>query len=302
MTPSPAVSVIICVRNGETSITRQLDALSRQVQAPPFEVIVVDNGSTDSTKRRVIEWADRNLGKIGQLTVIDAGRRPSIPHARNQGALAARGVLLAYCDADDEVGPGWLHAHATSTCDGLRGGRLLPVRRTGEPAPEAFVDGLQPTSYLPMVPGSNYSISRELLLDLGGFDESLPPYGCEDLELSWRVQEAGHPVVYLATAEVHFTLTPPSRAVRKEYRVAKARMAVAARHPLSTPQPTPATILTDLVRLTLLLPARLVVPRDVKRTRHVRWAVDAVGRAVGYWTYHVLRRPAQLLHMKAPHD
>ena len=172
---------------------------------------------------------------------------------------------------------------------------MLPVTPKGGPADGIFVDGLHPTGYLPMVPGANFSLRRELLLRLGGFDESLPAYGCDDLEMSWRVQEAGYPVTYLPDAEIRFTVTPPTRAVRKEYLIAVARMAVAARHPLSTPQPTPATITSDLLKLVLLLPVRLAVPRDVKRTRHVRWAIDAVGRAAGYWRYFTQRRPALLL-------
>lgn len=146
----PEVSVIICVRNGARTIRRQLDALDAQVDHPPFEVIVVDNGSTDDTVAVVERWL-RERGPVdapGHL--VDASTRPGIPYARNQGALAARGRLLAYCDADDRVHPRWVGAmHRALARDGIVGGRIEGISPSGKPLPHTFPHGLNVTEYLP---------------------------------------------------------------------------------------------------------------------------------------------------------
>lgn len=288
------VSVVLCVLNGAKTIRRQLDSLNAQVDAPKFEVIIADNGSADGTREIVQDWIATATAPT-QARLVDAGERRGIMFARNYGSRFAQGRLLAFCDADDRVHPGWVAALSESVVSGIAGGSVHAFLPSGEPAPDTFPDGLQQTSYLPMVGGCNLCVVREDFFAVGGFDESLPPYGCEDLDLSWPMQEQGFPITYVPDAGVDFTLTPPTRVVRKEYRLAKARMAVAAHHPRSTPQPTLKVVSHDLITQALMLPVRLVRPQPVTRSRRIRWAVDAVGRAAGYWRYFVRTKPVQLL-------
>ncbi|MBB1517124.1 glycosyltransferase family 2 protein [Tessaracoccus sp. MC1679] len=296
--PPVEVSVIICVRNGATTLRRQLDALSAQVGAPAFEVIISNNGSTDGTQGIAEEWASNALGAVAAAQIIDSGQQPGIPFARNAGARAARGRLLAYCDADDAVKPGWVAAHAAMIQSGLGGGRVEAYRPDGTAEIGAFSDSLMATTYLPHVPGCNFSITRDAFFDVGGFDESLPPYGCDDLEFSWRVQERGYPISYVADAVVRFSITPRTRVVKKEFLMAKARIAVAARHPESErATPTLRLFLGDFLKKTAMLPWRMIRPGSTPRTRWVRWTVDSAGRLAGFWTYFVRREanPPQLL-------
>ena len=294
--PEVDVSVIICVRNGEATLARQLDALAAQVDAPPFEVIIVDNGSTDGTLSVATGWRDSRPEAVSAVRILDASQRAGIPFARNQGAKAASGRLLGYCDADDAVGPGWVAAMSRSVSSGLGGGRIRAFRINGTAEPGAFPDGLLETVYLPQVSGCNFAVTRETFWDVGGFDESLPPYGCDDLEFSWRIQEAGHPIQFIPEAVVDFTITPRNKVVRKEFRMAKARMAVTARHPASGPAPTLLGVVFDPARQTLLIGWRMLRPGTVPRSRWIRWWVDSYGRLAGYWTYYVRRRPAQTLN------
>lgn len=280
------VSVIICVRNGAKTIDRQLRALAGQVDAPAFELIISDNGSTDRTRAVVEEWMSGGTGAVVEVRMVDSGQKPGIPYARNQGALHAKGRLLAFCDADDVVRSTWVAAIRRGTPSGLGGGRVHAVRTDGRPEPGIFDDSLMRSVYLPHVSGCNFAITRNAFMAVGGFDESLPPYGCDDLKFSWRVQEAGHPIHYVPDAVVDFTITPRSRVVRKEFLMAKARVAVAARHPLSTNHRfTLSGSLIDVLRHWLRLPWRMVRPQGTPRSRWIRWAVDSAGRLAGYWAY-----------------
>src|SRR5205085_6844888 len=102
------VSVIVPVRNGERHVGDQMAALAAQDYDGPWEVVVVDNGSTDRTAEVVARWRDR----LPSLTVVDASNRRGLNHARNAGRAAARGDFLAFCDADDVATPGWVSALA----------------------------------------------------------------------------------------------------------------------------------------------------------------------------------------------
>src|SRR5205807_9629623 len=97
-------SVILCVRNGASTIGDQLAALARQTCPDPWEVVVVDNGSSDGTAGVVQQWRDRLPG----LRIVSANQGVGLAYARNVGSHAASGRILAFCDADDVADPGWL--------------------------------------------------------------------------------------------------------------------------------------------------------------------------------------------------
>ncbi len=215
MPPHPAglvrLSVVIACLDAQDTIGVQLEALARQVLPLPdgagWEVLVCDNGSTDRTLEVVQGYRSRL-----PLRVIHASARRGAGAARNAGARAASGTWLAFCDADDEVAPGWVAAMA----DGLRrhafvAGRFDSARLNGRRArrsrPVDQTTGLQRSSGLVDLPhagAGNMGMHRELFLSLGGFD---PEVRClEDTDLSWRAQRAGAELVYLPEAVVHVRL------------------------------------------------------------------------------------------------
>lgn len=98
------ISVIVPARNAERTLPRQLEALGRQDYEGAWEVLVVDNGSVDSTAIVVDRYADRVAG----LRLIDAAEAVGINFARNAGVRASSGSLLLFCDADDEVRSSWV--------------------------------------------------------------------------------------------------------------------------------------------------------------------------------------------------
>lgn len=283
----PTVSVVLCVRDGAGVIRRQLAALEAQTGNPPFEVIVVDNGSTDATNALVREWIDSGAFRHGQARLITAGDPPGIPRGRNTGSLAARAHIVAFCDADDAVEPGWIAAIAHNTPrSGMLGGHARAVDSHGNPRPEVTVNGLIESSYLPFAPGCNFAVTQDCLRAVAGFDETLPPYGFDDVDFSWRVQEAGFPLVYCHEAAVQFTVSGRLSSVKKQYLSAKARMGVVARHPgYADKGHTMLSSLTNLGREVVLLPKHMVLPGARSRATHLRFLVSAAGFVHGVFTY-----------------
>src|SRR5262245_34554850 len=93
------VSVIVPVRNDESHIRRQLDALESQKTLLPWELVIADNGSQDATVTIAAEYR----GRIPDLRTVPAHSERGAAFARNEGARSARGNKLLFCDADDQV-------------------------------------------------------------------------------------------------------------------------------------------------------------------------------------------------------
>lgn len=300
MTARPVtVSVVICVRNGAQVIHRQLDALEAQVDAPPFEVVVVDNGSTDDTRQVVERWQAAARTPVA-TRIVTGTDKPNIPRNRNLGARAARGDIVAFCDADDRVAPDWVAVLAATTPpDGLVGGVTEAYEANGTHRPDASTYAINQTAYLPYCPTCNIGIGRECLVALGGFDESLPPYGWEDVDFSWRAQEAGRPVEFNEDLRIRFTVSGKMAAVRKEFLTGQGKMAMIARHPeFSRGAYTLASCVADLARQSLLLPVRMARPGSTPRSRHIRWLVNSAGRLAGYVVYRIGNKPARYVSLE----
>lgn len=213
------LSVVIPVRDGESTLPRQLEALARATPpAQGFEVVVVDNGSSDRTQ----EVARAYLGRL-QLRVVDASARRGANVARNQGVRAAVGEGLLFCDADDEVDVGWLVAMERALAAGhvlvaglIDYGRLntptVRASRGAESAGVTTVLGFLPTGHL-----ANLAVVRHLFDSLGGFDEAFG--GGDDVDFCWRAQLAGAELHEDRTAVVHYRLRDNRRDLFRQARV-----------------------------------------------------------------------------------
>src|SRR4051794_1712486 len=104
-----SVSVVLPVRNGDLTLDVQLAALSCQDYSSAWEVILVDNASTDDTQVCARRWEP----ELPVLRVV-AESRVGLNAARNRGVGEARGDLVLLCDADDEVTPGWIREMAAA--------------------------------------------------------------------------------------------------------------------------------------------------------------------------------------------
>jgi glycosyltransferase involved in cell wall biosynthesis len=201
------ISVIVPARDAAATIGGQLAALAAQRYEGSWEVIVADNGSADATAT----VADRWIGRIPGLRVVDASGRRGASHARNVGIAASRSDFLAFCDADDEVDAGWLAAmsRAATRCDLVAG--YIDMRSLNDPTIRKWTDWEFPTDqlprglgFLPFGVGANLGAWRFVLDAVGGWDETYR--SCTDVWLSWRVQLESHELCFARDAVVRYRL------------------------------------------------------------------------------------------------
>ena len=191
------ISVVIPNLNGAATLGFQLGALAHQTYKGRWEVIIADNGSTDDSVHIARRWK----GRLPELRMIDASDHKGVSRARNEGALAAKGDFLAFCDSDDVATPEWLQAMA----DAARGhdvvGGWLDHTSLNDPATHHW-NVSQPRDELPMAlgflpyaVGGNCGVRTSVFRTMQGWREDYIA-GCDDVEFSWRASLAGFRVGY----------------------------------------------------------------------------------------------------------
>jgi len=213
------LSVLITCLNAADWIAGQLDALAAQEWSEPWEVVVADGGSTDETIKIVERYRDRLPG----LRIVDASDRRGIAHGFNVAAVAARGELFAFCEADDEVGDGWVAALGTmlethEIVASPAETRKLNAASVRESRSKA--GGLEHAWFPPYLPHAStlgLGLRRELFERLDGFDESFK--AMQDADLCFRAQLAGVELVLVPEATVHYRLRTGFRAIYRQARL-----------------------------------------------------------------------------------
>lgn len=238
------LSVVIPTRNKSASLRITLAMLAGQSCSLPYEVVVVDDGCTDGTRRMLERMRSRS---DWSLRVVD-GPRLGRAGARNAGARATRGQRLLFLDDDVLTGRGHLEAHqrqgertfahgplrefvgarrwmeryadADPQETAVRGTSVLAgaAGRLLTNTLESLINAMDDGSVPPVAPwaafvGANTSVSRAVFDELQGFDEAFGQgWGCEDLEFGARLVDAGvRPVVLPEAAGVHLTHARPDR-------------------------------------------------------------------------------------------
>jgi glycosyltransferase involved in cell wall biosynthesis len=195
------ISVIVPVRNGMPWLEQQLQALAEQECHEPWEVVVVDNNSTDESRSVAQDWVNRS----SMFRLVDASKVRGAGAARNAGVGAARGELLAFADADDVVQPGWLTAHVLALAEADMSAGVFDswsLNGQAHPSPPSFAPPPAMTlfGFLPAAGSNNLALRRRAFEELGGFAEDLMTG--EDFDLSWRSQLSGHRFVLTTDAVV----------------------------------------------------------------------------------------------------
>jgi glycosyltransferase involved in cell wall biosynthesis len=193
----PLVSVVVPVLNGMPWVEYQLRALAAQQVGVDWEVVVADNGSDDGTRSCVMRWSER----YSRIHLVDASARRGEAAAKNVGVRSARGRLLAFCDADDVVRPGWLASMLTALGDAdLVAGMFDFSALDGGPKSVPVPPATRQLGFLPFGLGANLAVRREVFESVDGFCEELPTE--DDVDLCWRIQLAGYRFAVTADAVV----------------------------------------------------------------------------------------------------
>jgi O-antigen biosynthesis protein len=195
----PRISIVICSYNGARTL-RNSCAGVMEVDYPDYEVIVVDDGSTDATAAIAHEYG---------FTVLTTENR-GLSSARNTGWQAATGEIVAYLDDDAYPDPHWLRylAHTFLTTDFVAvGGPNIappgdgPVADAVANAPGGPIHVLLSDCEAEHLPGCNMAFRRWALEAVGGFDPQFRIAG-DDVDLCWRLQDQGGRLGYHAAAMV----------------------------------------------------------------------------------------------------
>lgn len=215
---SVAASVIIPTWNGRHHLEACLDSL-RQQQFSDFEIIVVDNSSTDETQSFLREY-------YPEVSLVELEENRGFTGACNAGYAAAEGKIIALLNNDTEADPGWLaaiieafethpevgivaskillfdrrdHFHAAGDfyrIDGIPGNRGVWRQDRGQYDQEEPVFSAC---------GAASAYRRSLIECIGFLDESFY-FSCEDIDISWRAHLAGWQVLYVPSAIVYHKL------------------------------------------------------------------------------------------------
>ena len=201
----PRVSFVIPVLNGERSINRCLLSIRSQIFSPgEYEVLVLDNGSTDETHQIVRRFA----------FTLDVIPGVSVSALRNYGAKVARGDYLAFVDADVELTPNWLKTGLANFQDqrvvAAGGPRGIPenatwVQWTWGLHLESRRPRHQPTP-VPWLYSMAFIVRRDVFLAIGGFAENLET--CEDVDLCYRLGRRGTILYKPSMKAVHWGEDP----------------------------------------------------------------------------------------------
>ncbi len=186
--PWPSISVVICSYNGARTIRDTCEAIHR-LEYPDFEVIIVDDGSTDDTADIARGYGFRVISTENQ----------GLSAARNIGWQAATGEIVAYVDDDAYPDPHWLQYLAVTFLDtdhvGVGGPNLPPpgdgpIAECVANAPGGPVHVLLSDQVAEHIPGCNMAFRRAALEAIGGFDPRYRTAG-DDVDACWRLRDQG---------------------------------------------------------------------------------------------------------------
>ena len=197
--PWPRISVVVCSYNGERTLGDCLEGLAR-LKYRNFEVIVVDDGSTDQTAAIAARYPVR------LIRVPNRG----LSHARNTGMQAATGKIVAYLDDDAYPDPHWLTYLAAGFMNtahaGIGGPNISapgdgPIADCVGNAPGGPIHVLLSDLEAEHIPGCNMAIRKACLKEIGGFDPQFGVAG-DDVDVCWRLQQQGGTLGYNPAAVV----------------------------------------------------------------------------------------------------
>ncbi len=226
-------SIIVCTRNGRSRIGGCLAAIDRSYTTyRTYETLVIDDGSTDQTA----DYVQENFPWVRLIRLAPGG----LSAARNAGAAAATGEILAFTDDDCEPDHEWLTRIAPLFHSGkyaaVGGPNLPPPPRDWEQAVVGAAPGAPSHVMLDdeeaeHLPGCNLVVTRAAFEAIGGFDPQFHTAG-DDVDFCWRLRDAGFRLGFAPGAFVWHWRRPTIRAfLSQQLGYGHAERLLFARHP-----------------------------------------------------------------------
>jgi GT2 family glycosyltransferase len=226
----PRVSVVVCSYNAERTMEPCLASLEK-LNYPDYEVIVVNDGSTDGTLA---------IAQRFPYCRIISQQNKGLSVARNVGAEAATGEIVAYTDSDCVADADWLTylvaKMESASLVACGGPNFPPPEDSLVPAAVAVSPG-GPTHVLlsddvaEHIAGCNMAFRRDVLLSMGGFDPIYRAAG-DDVDICWRFQDAGYVIGFSPAAVVwHFRRNTVKAYIGQQRGYGKAEALVYSKHP-----------------------------------------------------------------------
>ncbi|MFO0810208.1 MAG: glycosyltransferase [Gemmataceae bacterium] len=226
---TPRVSVVVCTYNGGRTLDQCIKSLLA-LDYPDYEVIVVDDGSEDDTRDILQRYPQ-----------VQAIHQPNLglSEARNVGLRAATGSIVAYTDSDCFADPHWLAqlVRPLLRCDAaaVGGPNLTPddgaLAAAVAAAPGQPMHVLESDQVAEHIPGCNMAFRRDALLAVKGFDPVYRKAG-DDVDVCWRLQQAGHWITFAPGAFVwHHRRQTPRAYFRQQAGYGEAEALLRFMHP-----------------------------------------------------------------------
>ncbi len=228
---TPRVSVVVASYNGASTLRTCLQSLAA-LNYPDYEVILVDDGSTDTSPAVAAEFPG--------VRTLRHPRNEGLSTARNTGIEAATGEIVAFTDADCRADEDWLH-HLVgdllrSGFVGMGGHNLLPsddsavaaavMASPGGPAHVMLDDRVAEH-----IPGCNMAFHRWALVEIGGFDPLFRRAG-DDVDVCWRLQQRGYRIGFSPAGFVwHYRRNTVNAYLRQQSGYGEAEALLERRHP-----------------------------------------------------------------------
>jgi glycosyltransferase involved in cell wall biosynthesis len=194
--PAPSLSIVIPVFNRPREVARALSSVQKQTRSD-FEVIVVDDASTDDTASVVAEFARHD----SRIRLAANQRRKGAQGARNTGVLLARATLVSFLDSDDEYAPAFVERMLARAANTGRVVTCFSARKHRDGSTSPLLSHLNEGNiHSAILSGQSYIdtnscvFPRTMLLEIGLLDEQCP--GHQEWDLHIRVSaRAGYQTV-----------------------------------------------------------------------------------------------------------
>ena len=226
----PKISVIVATHNGDRTLKTCLDSLEN-LNYPNYEIILVDDGSTDTTQQIVSVY--KNVRYLRQAHL-------GLSVARNTGIAAAEGEIVAFTDSDCRADEDWLYYLVgdllNSRFTGIGGHNFLPPEDSptaaavlvspGGPAHVMLTDRVAEH-----IPGCNMAFYKWALMEIGGFDPIYRRAG-DDVDVCWRLQQRGYRIGFSSAGFVwHYRRSTVKAYLRQQQGYGEAEAILVRRHP-----------------------------------------------------------------------